>query len=87
MLEFLYQIFPYALAFTAPILITAIGGLISERSGVVNIGLEGLMIIGTFVGAYVIHLFAQGLEPGQGVSFGMVFIALVIASLAGGLFS
>ena len=87
MIEFLFQIFPYALAFTAPILITALGGLISERSGVVNIGLEGLMIIGTFVGAYVIHLFAQGLEPGQGVSFGMVAIALIAASIAGGLFS
>jgi simple sugar transport system permease protein len=87
MIEFLYQIFPYALAFTAPILITALGGLVSERSGVVNIGLEGLMIIGTFVGAYVIHLFAQGLEPGQGVSFGMVAVALIAASLAGGLFS
>ncbi len=87
MIEFLYQIFPYALAFTAPILITALGGLVSERSGVVNIGLEGLMIIGTFVGAYVIHLFAQGLEPGQGVSLGMVLIALLAASIAGGLFS
>lgn len=87
MLEFLYQIFPYALAFTAPILITAIGGLISERSGVVNIGLEGLMIIGTFVGAYVIHLFAQNLAPGEGVNFGMVALALLAAMLAGGLFS
>lgn len=87
MIEFLYQIFPYALAFTAPILITAIGGLISERSGVVNIGLEGLMIIGTFSGAYVIHLFAQGLDPGQGVSLGMVLVALLVSALAGGLFS
>ncbi|MCH4889142.1 ABC transporter permease [Acidaminobacter sp. JC074] len=87
MLEFLYQIFPYALAFTAPILITAIGGLISERSGVVNIGLEGLMIIGTFVGAYVIHLYTQNLDPGQGVSFGMVSSALLAAALAGGIFA
>ncbi len=87
MLEFLYDIFPYALAYTAPILITAIGGLISERSGVVNIGLEGLMIIGTFVGAYVIHLFSLGLDPGQGVSFWMLATALIVAALAGGLFS
>ena len=86
-IEFLYQIFPYALAFTAPILITALGGLVSERSGVVNIGLEGLMVIGTFVGAYVIHLFAQGLEPGQGVSIMMILVALIAAALAGGLFS
>jgi simple sugar transport system permease protein len=87
MLEFLYQIFPYALAFTAPILITAIGGLLSERAGVVNIGLEGLMIIGTFTGAYVIHLFAAGLELGEGVSFMMVLVALLASMVAGGLFS
>lgn len=87
MLDFLFQIFPYALAFTAPILITALGGLISERSGVVNIGLEGLMIIGTFVGAFVIHKFAAGLDPGQGVSLGMILIALLAATLAGGVFS
>lgn len=87
MLDFLYQIFPYALAFTAPILITAIGGLLSERSGVVNIGLEGLMIIGTFTGAYVVHLFAQGLEPGEGLSVLMILIALLASVIAGGLFS
>lgn len=87
MLEFLYQIFPYALAFTAPIMITAIGGLISERSGVVNIGLEGLMIIGAFTGSYVMYLFAQGMEAGDTVSIFMVSIALLASMGAGGLFA
>lgn len=71
---------PSILMIVSPILIASAGGLVSERSGVVNIALEGLMGIGAFAAATV-HVL---LEP---VSVLSIPLALVAAVLAGTLFS
>lgn len=83
MWEIIRQIFPYAIAFTIPLLITALGGLFSERSGIVNIGLEGLMIMGFFAAALTIYR----LEPVISNAGLRVLLGLIAAVVAGMLFS
>ena len=77
------QIFPYAIAYTIPLLIVALGALYCERSGIINIGLEGLMIIGSFAGALTIYL----LQSQYGTSVWTIYVGLLVAAIAGALFS
>ncbi|MBX3312825.1 MAG: ABC transporter permease [Actinobacteria bacterium] len=60
--------FSSAIQLTMPIALAGLGGLWSERAGVVNIGLEGMMVLGTWFGAY------GGIQygPWQGVALGVL---------------
>ena len=58
----------------APVLFAGLGGMISEKSGVVNIGLEGMMTIGALVGATV------------GCKLGNPWLAFLAGGLAGAFF-
>ena len=63
------------LMYSTPLIYAALGGVISENSGVVNIGLEGLMVIGAFAGA------------AAGYFLGDPWLAFLIAGIAGGALS
>ncbi|MGA4974102.1 ABC transporter permease [Streptomyces cinereoruber] len=57
-----------ALQLAVPIGLAGLGGLWAERAGVVNIGLEGMMVLGTWFGAWAGYQWG----PWTGVLFGLV---------------
>lgn len=81
LMEILIIVVPSTLLWAAPLIFTALGGTFSERSGVVNIGLEGLMMIGAFTAIVFnltfVHTFGNATP----------WIALIVAMVAGALFS
>ena len=71
------QLLESTLRVSTPLIFAALGGMFSERSGVINIALEGLMLIGAFgaaVGTYMSH--SPWLGSAAGMGAGVLLAAL-----------
>jgi len=74
-MEFFIQILIAAVVMGTPLLFATLGGVISERAGVINLGMEGLMLVGALV-AFVVML-----------NTGSYFYAVSAAAFASGIVS
>lgn len=72
----------YMLIFAAVLLLVALGGCFSEHSGVINIGLEGIMVFGALGGALMMKYLPEGSSP-----LVMILLCVAMAMLFGMLYS
>ena len=72
----------YTLIFTSVLMLVALGGCFSEHSGVINIGLEGIMVFGALGGALTMKYLPAGTAP-----FVVFWVVTLAAMLTGILYS
>ena len=79
----MWLLLKYTLLYAAVLTLVALGGMFSERSGVINIALEGIMVVGGLMGVVTINLLNAWGVP----AFLGVIIAVLSSALAGLLYS
>ena len=82
------------LIYAVPLMIVALAGVFAERSGIINLALEGIMIFGAFVGVLFVRImqsvdvFEAAKKAGDWVTLqGLEFLAMLIAAVLGAIFS
>lgn len=68
----------YTLIYASVLIFVAIGGMFSEHSGVINIGLEGIMVFGALGGAFTLYALPVGTPP-----LLIILFVLLASALAG----
>lgn len=72
----------YTLIFASVLILVALGGCFSEHSGVINIGLEGIMVIGALGGALTMRYLAAGMP-----AFVVILLVVLASVISGMIFS
>ena len=80
--------------YAVPLMIVALAGVFAERSGIINLALEGIMIFGAFIGVLFVRtmqdvdFFVQAAKTGDWLTLqGLEVMAMIVAALFGALFS
>ena len=72
----------YTIIFASVLMLVALGGCFSEHSGVINLGLEGIMVLGALGGALVMKFY-----PAEGNGFIMFILIMLVAVIFGAIYS
>ena len=85
-MSMLADIISAAVMFAIPLLLVALGGMFSERSGVINIALDGIMVIGALISCLTLKVIDKA---GYGAAHPIMsmLIAVLVAAAAGAVFS
>ena len=82
------------LIYAIPLMVVALAGIFAERSGIINLALEGIMILGAFIGVLFVRMMqAQGwfdaakAANNWGALQGYLLLAMLVTALMGAVFS